>query len=143
MKEIHDEDAIIQNCIFCKIITKEIPSVKVYEDDDVCAFLDIHPQKRGHVLVIPKMHFENIYGLPVMLWCQMNIAVQKIAIALKSALSADGIQLRMDNESAATQEIFHAHIHVIPMYNENTETKYTYIAGEMEEIAELLQKELK
>jgi histidine triad (HIT) family protein len=141
-KEVYDDDIIIKDCIFCKIIRNEIPSVKIYEDNETLAFLDINPNSRGHILVIPKMHFENIYSLPVETWCHMNIAAQKIAIALKHALSADGINTVMNNESTAGQLIFHAHIHVIPRYNDHEGNKYTYIAGEMEEIAEDLKKVL-
>ena len=141
-KEIHDETHIIENCIFCKIIKSNIPAVKVYEDGEVLAFLDINPKTRGHVLIIPKNHFENIYGLPVETWCHMNIASQKMAIALKSSLSSDGVNIIMNNESTAGQIIFHAHIHIIPRYNDFNENKYTYITGEMEEVAESIKKEL-
>jgi len=134
-KEIHDEDNIVANCVFCKIIRNEIPAVKIYEDTETLAFLDITPNTRGHVLVIPKSHHENIYSTPVETWCLMNITAQKVAIAIKNALSADGINIAMNNESAANQLVFHAHIHIIPRYNEFTENKYTYVAGEMEELA--------
>ncbi len=141
-KETHDDIEIVKNCIFCKIIKNEIPSVKVYEDNETLAFLDISPNTRGHILIIPKTHYENIYGLPVETWCHMNITAQKIAIALKTALSADGINIVMNNESAAHQLVFHAHIHVIPRYNDFEDKKYTYIAGEMEEVAEEIKKVL-
>lgn len=141
-KETHDDIEIVKNCIFCKIIKNEIPSVKVYEDNETLAFLDISPNTRGHILIIPKTHYENIYGLPVETWCHMNITAQKIAITLKTALSADGINIVMNNESAAHQLVFHAHIHVIPRYNDFEDKKYTYIAGEMEEVAEEIKKVL-
>lgn len=138
-KETHDEDHIVKECIFCKIIRNEIPAVKIYEDSEIVGFLDINPHSRGHVLIIPKIHFENIYSTPVETWCHMNISAQKIAIALKQSLSADGINIIMNNESTAGQLIFHSHIHIIPRYNDHTENKYTYIAGEMEEIAKEIQ----
>ncbi len=139
-KEIHDEQHIVENCIFCKIIRNEIASVKIYEDNETLAFLDISPDTRGHVLVLPKSHYENIYGIPVETWCLMNITAQKIAIALKASLSSDGINIAMNNESAAHQLIFHAHIHVIPRYNDFEDKKYTYIAGEMEELTKQIQE---
>lgn len=141
-KEIHDEQHITENCIFCKIIRNEIPSVKIYEGSETIAFLDISPNTRGHTLIIPKDHFENIYSLPVENWCLMNITAQKIAVALKTALSADGINVVMNNESAAHQLVFHAHIHVIPRYNDFEDKKYTYIAGEMEELTKEIQEVL-
>ena len=141
-KDVHDDIHIEENCIFCKIVRNEIPAVKIYEDAETVAFLDITPNTRGHALIIPKNHFENIYSVPVETWCLMNITAQKIAIAIKSALSADGINIAMNNESAAHQLVFHAHIHVIPRYNDFTEKHYTYIADEMEELAKEIKEVL-
>lgn len=141
-KQIHDDAQIEADCIFCKIIKNEIPSVKVYEDNETLAFLDIRPNSRGHILVIPKSHFENIYGLPVETWCHMNITAQKIAMALKNSLSADGINIVMNNESRAGQLVFHAHIHVIPRYNDFDENKYIYTAEEMGEVANKIKENI-
>lgn len=141
-KEIHNDAEIVKDCIFCKIIRNEIPAVKIYEDNETMAFLDISPNTRGHALIIPKNHYENIYGLPVETWCLMNITAQKIAVAIKTALSADGINIVMNNESAAHQLVFHTHIHVIPRYNDFEDKKYTYIAGEMEELVKEIQESL-
>lgn len=143
--ETHDETEIHANCIFCKITRGEVPAVKVYEDDDTLAFLDIHPNHRGHTLIISKHHFENIYGLPAETLCRVALTAQKIAIALKQAVSADGINIVMNNESAAGQIIDHNHIHVIPRFNEDSGylgKKYTYVAGEMEELAEKIKLEI-
>lgn len=143
--EVHDETEIHTNCLFCKIARGEVPAVKVYEDDDTLAFMDLYPSTRGHVLVIPKHHFENIYGLPAETACRLMITTQRVAIALKNAVDADGINIVMNNESAAGQIIWHSHTHIIPRQNDDKGylgPKYTYIAGEMEEIAEKIQKEL-
>jgi histidine triad (HIT) family protein len=110
----HDE-----TCIFCKIVSGDIPAVKIYENDAVLAFLDIRPVHKGHVLVIPKDHFENVYTVPPELWCRVQLAVQNLAVAVKNAVSADGINVFMNNESAAGQIVFHAHIHIIPRENED------------------------
>ncbi len=143
--EVHDEIEIETNCLFCKIARGEVPAVKLYEDDDTLAFLDIHPNHRGHALVIPKHHFENVYGLPAETTCRLALTSQKLAIAIKNAVDADGINIVMNNESAAGQIIWHSHTHIIPRKNEDggyLGTKYTYVAGEMEEIAEKVKKEL-
>lgn len=143
--ETHDEDTIIANCLFCNLAKGKVPAVKLYEDEDTLAFLDIHPNTRGHALVIPKAHHENIYGLPVETFARTMMTVQRVAIALKNALDADGINVVMNNESAAGQMIWHAHVHIIPRTNEDggyVGKKYTYIAGEMEEIAEKIKLEL-
>lgn len=144
-KATHDETEIHANCIFCKITRGEVPAVKVYEDDDVLAFLDIKPSQRGHVLVIGKAHHENIYSLPAETVCRIALITQKVAIAVKNALSADGINIVMNNESAAGQIIDHNHTHIIPRFNEDggyLGKKYTYVAGEMEELAEKIKLEI-
>lgn len=134
-----------KECIFCKITKGEIPAVKVYEDNEVLAFMDIHPKHPGHTLVIPKDHIENIYGMPSETAARLMIVVQKIAVAVKNAADADGINISMNNESAAGQDVWHAHMHVIPRFNEDgnyVDLKHTYMAGEMEEIANKIQAEL-
>lgn len=141
-KEIHDETSIIDNCIFCNIINGKLSATKIYEDNETLAFLDIKPKTKGHILIIPKYHFENIYGLPVEDWCHMNITAQKMAIAIKSALSTDGINIEMNNESCAGQIINHASIHIIPRYNDFEENSYTYNQSEIIELRDLIQKEL-
>lgn len=143
--ETHDEDTIIANCIFCKIAKNQLGAVKLYEDEDTLAFLDIHPNTRGHALVIPKMHFENVYSLPAETFARIAITAQKVATAIKNALDSDGINIVMNNESASGQMIWHAHMHIIPRTNDDggyIGKKYTYIAGEMEEIAEKIKLEL-
>jgi len=103
-------------CIFCKIIKGEIPSHKVYEDTDVFAFLDITPINPGHTLIIPKSHTENIYTISESDFEKVTKIVKKIAIGIRKGLESDGVNVRMNNEKAAGQDIFHAHIHVIPRY---------------------------
>ena len=144
-KEVQDHDMVKKDCIFCKIIRNEIPSVNIYEDEEILGFMDIQPNTRGHVLLIPKEHTENIYGIPTETAARLMIAVQKVSVAIKNALDADGINIVMNNESAAGQIIWHAHMHIIPRYNEDKGyigQRHTYISGEMEEIAEKIKKEL-
>ena len=138
-KAIYDEDNIVADCIFCKVVRNETSSTKVYEDDETLAFLNIFPDTRGHMLIIPKNHHENIYSLPVEVWCRMNITAQKIAVAMKNALSADGVNIVMNNEPTANQVIFHAHLHIIPRYNDFTEEKYSYTDNEADELTKELQ----
>lgn len=105
-----------KDCLFCKIIAGEIPSHKVYEDDDFFAFLDIHPVNPGHTLVVPKAHHLNIFDLPTDILEKVGPVVQKIARAVQSTARADGINIIMNNEPSAGQVIFHAHIHIIPRH---------------------------
>ena len=102
------------DCIFCKIVSGEIPSHKVYEDNWSLAFLDIAPSSYGHTLVIPKDHFENIYTLPDETLARLALSAKKVAVAVKNATLCDGVNLIMNNEKNAGQIIFHAHIHIIP-----------------------------
>ncbi len=100
--------------IFSKIITREIPAHIVYEDELVLAFLDINPVNHGHTLIIPKQAFVNIFdGNPEILAHMMKIA-QKIGQVLKQSGLAEGINLVMNNGEEASQEVWHAHLHVIP-----------------------------
>ncbi len=140
-KAIHDETDIINNCVFCNIANNKISAIKIYEDNETLAFLDINPKTKGHTLIIPKYHFENIYGLPVETWCHINITVQKVALAIKSALSADGINIYMNNESNAGQEINHACVHIVPRYNDFEENVYKYSDNEILEVGDIIKKE--
>jgi histidine triad (HIT) family protein len=104
------------DCIFCKIIRGELPSHKVYEDEDVLAFLDIHPVSQGHVLVIPKQHAANIFEISPEDWAAVQEAARKVAIALEKATDADGVNLMMNNREHAGQVVDHAHVHLIPRF---------------------------
>ena len=131
-----------ENCIFCKIVSGEIPANKVYEDDHTLAFLSIGPNNPGHTLVIPKDHFENIYGLPDETLCRTMIAVKKIALAIKNGLDADGVNIGMNNEGSAGQEINHAHFHIIPRKIDDGLVHWppkAYLPGEAEEVLQKIK----
>ncbi|MDO8492145.1 MAG: HIT family protein [bacterium] len=105
-----------ENCVFCKIISGEIETNKVYEDDDTLAFLDISPLNPGHTLVVPKEHSRNILEISDESYRAVASTCHKVAEAIKEGLEPDGINVHMNNESAAGQLVFHTHIHVIPRY---------------------------
>ena len=107
--------------IFSKIINREIPATIVYEDELVVAFLDASPVHPGHTLVVPREPFVNILdGDPDTLAHMIQVA-QRIAQALLQVVKADGVNLHMNNGAAAGQEVFHAHMHIVPRY-ENDES---------------------
>ncbi|WP_046175412.1 HIT family protein [Domibacillus indicus] len=106
----------MDNCIFCKIINGDIPSAKVYEDENVYAFLDISQVTKGHTLVIPKIHKENIFELETEAAGPFFESVKKTADALQSAFSPKGLNLLNNNGETAGQTVFHYHIHLIPRY---------------------------
>lgn len=136
----------MNECIFCKIASGEIPCTKVYEDEETLAFLDIKPVNIGHTLIIPKEHYKNIYETPEKVLSEMMSIGKKISIALKSALNADGINVTMNNDSSAGQVIFHSHIHIIPRIENDGfpvwRGKRDYIDGEKEKVAEKIKKEI-
>jgi histidine triad (HIT) family protein len=105
------------NNLFAKILRGEIPAVKVYEDDEVLAFMDIFPQARGHVLVVPKnVKARNFLELPANRVAPLMERVHRLAIATEKALKPDGITVTQFNGEDAGQTIFHLHFHIIPRY---------------------------
>lgn len=102
--------------IFIKIINKELPAHIIYEDDDFLAILDINPVQVGHALLIPKQSCRNIFDMPKDVAQKLMPIAQKAAKAIKKATGADGINLIMNNEPAASQSVFHAHLHIIPRF---------------------------
>jgi len=102
------------NNIFAKILRGEIPSVKVYEDDDTLAFMDVMPQAPGHLLVIPKTGSRNILDADPAVLAKTIAVVQKLAAAAKEAFDADGVYIAQFNEPAAGQTVFHLHFHIVP-----------------------------
>jgi histidine triad (HIT) family protein len=105
------------DCIFCKILAKQIPSATVYEDEHAYAFLDIGPFEKGHTLVIPRYHAERLTDLPVDWLQRLMPAVQKTASLLLQRLPCDGFNLLQSNGRCATQVVPHVHFHVIPRWN--------------------------
>lgn len=133
-----------QNCIFCKIIQGEIPSAKVYEDEEVYAFLDISQVTKGHTLIIPKKHVENIYETNEEIASSLFARVPKIANALKKAYQPAGINILNNNGKAAGQTVFHIHIHLIPRYDESDGYDAKWVTNNEaytpEDLAEIAQK---
>ncbi len=122
--------------IFAKIIRGEIPSVKVFEDDKVLAFMDVFPQSRGHALVISKVsQARNILEVEADVLADLAAATQKLTRAVVAALKPDGVVITQFNGAPAGQTIFHLHFHVIPRYE--GETLGRHGEGEMADIKDL------
>lgn len=102
------------DCIFCKIIAGELPSHRVYEDDSVIAFLDISPATRGHALVVPRRHSNDIFDAAPGDVQAAARAAQIVARKLHSVVQADGFNVLQNNGPAAGQAVAHYHVHVIP-----------------------------
>jgi histidine triad (HIT) family protein len=104
------------NNIFAKILRGEAPCTKVYEDEVSLAFMDIMPRAPGHVLVIPKASARNLLDIPPEQLASFMPSVQKVGIAAKAALGADGLTVLQFNESAGGQVVFHLHFHILPRW---------------------------
>jgi len=138
----------MENCLFCKIANGEIPSAKVFENDKVFAFLDINPIAKGHCLVIPKDHFENIFDIEEDIFKNITSTAKKIAKQMKINLQADGVNLVNASGKEAEQSVFHFHLHVVPRYqsdglemNKWWQSKIKkFTEEELKEIASKIQK---
>lgn len=131
------------DCIFCKIVKGEIPADKVYEDENILAFLDITPVNPGHVLLIPKEHYKNLYDLPDETLKQLAPIIKKLSVAVKKSVNADGINIHMNNDKPAGQLVPHAHFHIIPRFiNDGREHWHgkPYNKNESSEIASKIKK---
>ena len=104
------------NCIFCKIAAGQIPSATVYEDDDFRAILDIAPAHKGHTIILPKKHADNIFALDEETAAKVFPVAKKIAQAVKDTPGCDGVNILQNNGTAAGQSVFHLHVHVVPRY---------------------------
>ncbi len=102
--------------IFARIIRGEIPAHKVYEDADVLAMMDIFPQSKGHLLVIPKAPSRNLLDANAEVLGRAIAQVQRLSRAVMAALEPDGIRIAQFNEAPAGQTVFHLHFHIIPVY---------------------------
>ena len=128
----------MEDCIFCKIVKKEIPCTQIFENEKVLAFLDIQPTNLGHTLVIPKKHFRNALETPDEIISEIMKTGKKIGKALQKN-GAHGINLSLNNEEASGQTIFHTHLHVIPRFSDDGHKIWNtkkYKDGELNKIAE-------
>lgn len=124
------------DCIFCKIIRGDIPSNKVFEDDQILAFLDIQPISRGHTLVIPKKHSDNILQTDEETLATTVKSAQKIAAAVMKATGADGFNLTVSSGAIAGQTVFHLHFHIIPRFSNDGLKSWPRSESEMESLEE-------
>ena len=111
MSSAYDSDNI-----FAKILRGEAPCVKLYEDAQAFAFMDIMPRTAGHALVIPKAEARNILDIAPAALAAMMPAVQKVAVAVYKAMACDGLSIQQFNEPAGGQVVFHLHFHILPRW---------------------------
>ncbi len=104
------------DCLFCKIIAKQIPNYTVYEDDTVLAFLDIFPCSKGHTVVIPKVHYESLWNMNMETFQLLVAGLRAAAGLVEARLKPAGMNIGINNGEAAGQAVPHAHWHIIPRY---------------------------
>ncbi len=121
--------------VFAKILRGDMPSVTVYEDDDVLSFMDVFPQTLGHTLVIPKRASRNLLDTDPEILATLIKRTQMIAQAVNAALSPDGIVITQFNGAPAGQTVFHLHFHIIPRYADMKPGAHA--SGRMADIEEL------
>lgn len=125
-------------CIFCRIVNGEIPCAKVYEDDAILAFLDLGPMAKGHTLVVPKRHCENLLAFSEEEAPALIAALKRVGNAVMQATGAGGFHVLQNNFPAAGQTVFHLHWHIIPRSEGDGMSLWaqgTYAEGEMAELA--------
>lgn len=106
----------MDNCIFCKIASGEIPAATLYEDDQFRVILDLGPASKGHALILPKNHYADLFEIPQETAEKAMAVAKKMGTALKEALDCDGLNVVQNNGEAAGQTVFHFHMHMIPRY---------------------------
>jgi len=107
----------VSDCVFCKIVARQIPATVVHEDADTLAFMDIGQVNPGHVLVACKAHVENIYGLQDAQAAAVFRAAAKVARAIRAAFDPPGLSIYQANGKPAGQTVFHFHLHVLPRHD--------------------------
>ncbi len=129
------------NCIFCKIIAGQIPCAKVYEDDKILAFLDINPVSKGHVLVVPKSHYQMMVDTPDPLVGEVFIKAKALMKTIKLVLEADFVMV-----SVVGIEVPHFHVHLIPRRHDdglaNSYPTQKYGEGEMDQYVSKIKSQL-
>lgn len=115
-----------ENCIFCKILKGDIPSRKVYEDEDFIVIMDVEPATKGHCLVLPKEHYANLFEMPEELAAKVLPVAKKVASHLKETLGCEGLNLVQNNGEVAGQTVHHFHMHLIPRYADGVVTDVTW-----------------
>ena len=126
------------DCVFCKIVTGELPCFKLFEDDETLAFMDINPLHDGHALVISKGHYRDLLETPDRALADVMSAARRVAAAVKETLAPDGINIVQANGPGAAQSVFHFHVHVLPRRSgDEARINWEIKPGNMDRIKEL------
>lgn len=135
---------MVKGCIFCKIAKGKMPCYKVYENKKVIAFLDINPAVKGHTLVVPKKHYENVFDCKDKILAEVIKVVQKISIHYKEKLGCSGVNILNASGQSAEQSVFHLHFHILPRFDGDgfkTFPQTGYVKEDLENLANQLKIE--
>ncbi len=109
------------NCIFCKLANGVFPTNSIYEDEDFNVILDLAPATKGHALILPKKHADNLYELPDETAAKVLVLAKKLAKNMKEKLGCDGLNVVQNNGEVAGQTVLHYHLHLIPRYSDDAQ----------------------
>lgn len=107
------------DCIFCKLANGVFPTNSIYEDENFNVILDVSPANRGHALILPKQHCDNIFEIDDETASKIMPLAKKIATAVKKVTGCDGVNVQQNNGTAAGQSVFHLHVHIIPRFDDD------------------------
>lgn len=132
------------DCIFCKLANGVIPTNMIYEDDDFAVIMDAAPVSRGHALILPKEHADNLFELSEETAAKLIPLAKKLAVNMKERLNCDGLNVLQNNGETAGQSVFHFHMHLIPRYADaaNNDKLLRFASAELseDEIAAIAEK---
>ncbi|MGC9294473.1 MAG: HIT family protein [Thermoplasmata archaeon] len=118
----------MEECIFCQIANGKRDAEIIYSDEKVIAFMDHRPIGTGHILVLPREHYRDVFEIPDDILCRVSVIAKKLSIALKRTFNPLGINLIENNGTDAGQTIFHFHIHIIPRYDSRYNNELAKVA---------------
>jgi len=129
------------DCIFCRLANGDIPTNALYEDEIVKVIFDLSPASKGHIIILTKEHFDNLYAMEEETAAHVFKIATKLAKAIKIALKCDGMNVLQNNEAIAGQTVFHFHMHIIPRYVGDN-AKFAWSPGKIseDEIKDLTKK---
>ena len=130
------------DCIFCKLANGDIPTNTIYEDDDFRVFLDASPATKGHCLIVPKEHFDNLADLDDAVAAKVLPLAKKIMKLLSDKLGWDGFNIVQNNGEVAGQTVFHFHMHLIPRYKDDGQNINWKPGSPEKEVLEGILKEI-
>ena len=129
----------MEDCIFCKLANGVFETNTLFEDENFRVIFDASPATVGHVLIIPKEHYANVFEIPEDLAGKAYILAKKVAAVLKEVTGCNGVNILQNNGEAAGQTVFHFHMHVIPRYDEKIIT-WVQKEAEQNKIDEIIEK---